>query len=413
MKKIYKLTVAVALLLFGAISSQAQEPDVYVGGIKNNFASIWKNGVAQTNNGWEVSSMIIAGEDFYVAGLNDSGIPIIKKNDELIYTLECETECMGSSVSSIAVHENDVYATTIYLTPSGHLGRLWKNGVIIEDYSCATELYAVYIDGDDIYVAGGIKETGVIWKNAEQLYTYPTSVTGLFVDVKVVDGDVYYIGGDFGSGKRFSTAGVIKDPKNADINQEYNRYGISVWKNGEVLYSLGSPIYGANILVSDGVIYAGGQVPNGSIYQAKLWIDGVGYFIQNQWSGLADIYEYNGELYITGFVGSYPELDVYIWKDGENNIMNSPGYDEGNCIVVVGTVDVEEENENSYNIYPNPANDCISIEGIIFDEAVLYNNKGQIILKSNNNNIDVSTLESGLYLLKLDNNITKKIIIKH
>lgn len=415
MRKIYKLTVAVALLLLGAFSLKAQETDVYVGGIKNNFAAIWKNGVAQTTNDWEIRSLAFVGDDIYVGGLNETGIPVIKKNDEVLYTLEFDQQCMGSSLSSMTVHGDDVYATTIYLTSAGGFyGKLWINGVASQDYADATELYAVCVDGDDVYVAGGTNEAAVIWKNAEPYYVYPTTATGLFVDIEIVDGDIYYVGGDFGgSGKGNCTAGAVLSKNDIDLNQDYNRFGISVWKNGEIIYNLGSPVYNAKICVSDGVVYASGQVPSGSVYKAILWVNGQGTYLADQWSSVGDITVCNGDLYATGFVGSYPELDVFVWNNGEANVLTSPGYDSGNCIVVISTVDVEEEVENMYSIYPNPVTDYLSIDGISFDEAIIYNNLGQIVLKSNNNRIDVSSLESGIYLLKLDNSISRRIVINH
>ena len=50
---------------------------------------------------------------------------------------------------------------------------------------------------------------------------------------------------------------------------------------------------------------------------------------------------------------------------------------------------------------------------VVFEEAVLYNNLGQKVMSSNTNKIDVSSLESGLYILKLDNTITRKVAVKH
>lgn len=65
------------------------------------------------------------------------------------------------------------------------------------------------------------------------------------------------------------------------------------------------------------------------------------------------------------------------------------------------------------NIYPNPAKDYVLIEGIEFEKAMLYNSLGQLVLTTDSNRIDVSSLESVLYLLKLDNNISKSIVIRH
>ena len=196
MKNFYKITVFIALLLIGITNLNAQNIDVYVGGTQNDQAAIWKNEVPELLDGWEVDDIEIIGEDIYVAGLNSVGIPVIWKNDEILYTLD-EFTFVARSISSMEIN-GDVYVTTIDLTNNGFVSRLWVNGVDSGDYTDATELYAVVVDGEDIYVAGGTSEGAVIWKNAEPLYTYSSNVTALFVDMKVVDGDIYYIGGDFG-----------------------------------------------------------------------------------------------------------------------------------------------------------------------------------------------------------------------
>ena len=87
MKKLYKLTLAVALFVLGAFSANAQNTDIYVGGVQNDQAAIWKNEVPQIYDGWEINSIIKVDDDFYIAGLNKQGEPVIWKNDEILFTL--------------------------------------------------------------------------------------------------------------------------------------------------------------------------------------------------------------------------------------------------------------------------------------------------------------------------------------
>ena len=63
-------------------------------------------------------------------------------------------------------------------------------------------------------------------------------------------------------------------------------------------------------------------------------------------------------------------------------------------------------NENeliNFSVYPNPSNDFIVINSeTIIVEIIIYNNLGQqLIAKFNRNNIDISTLNKGLYYLKI------------
>ena len=69
-------------------------------------------------------------------------------------------------------------------------------------------------------------------------------------------------------------------------------------------------------------------------------------------------------------------------------------------------------------IYPNPANNVISITGDRVSNLKIYNNIGQLILTQHNTNtINVSTLINGLYLLTIElttgQTTQKKLIINH
>lgn len=411
MKKLYKLSIAVALL-FGATSANAQNPDVYVGGIKNDQAAIWKNEVPTAiANGEDVSAMVVIGDDVYAAGKSQGG-GSVWKNDEMLYSLD-GFDIYDRWVTSMAIHNDVVYVTTYEVSSSdgSFIGRLWINGVASDDYADATELYGICFDGDDIYVAGRTNEEAVIWKNGEPLYTYTSSVTGMFTDVKVVDGDVYYIGGDFGGNGKCT---AIKDRECLNANHENNRdFSINIWKNGEVLYTLANEAYGLTLAVSNGTVYASGQVPNSSIFKAIIWVNGEGTIISDEWSGAQGMCVHNDKVYVTGFAGNYPELDTFIWKDGELTTFTSDGYDMGYCIEVVDGSTGIEQIDNYSAIYPNPADSFITIEGVRFEEAVIYNSLGQMVVTSKSNSIDVSSLEPGVYLLKLDNNLTRNIVIRH
>jgi len=69
-------------------------------------------------------------------------------------------------------------------------------------------------------------------------------------------------------------------------------------------------------------------------------------------------------------------------------------------------------------VYPNPATNFINISGNIVSEVRIYNNIGQLILNEyNTNEINVSQLTNGIYILSIDVStgqiIQKKIIINH
>ena len=63
-------------------------------------------------------------------------------------------------------------------------------------------------------------------------------------------------------------------------------------------------------------------------------------------------------------------------------------------------------------LYPNPTNDILYIQtkGQNFENILIYNSVGQIVLKQNyENNIDVTSLSEGIYYLRLTNNTSTEI----
>ncbi|MEL0454836.1 right-handed parallel beta-helix repeat-containing protein [Flavobacteriaceae bacterium SZ-1-7] len=79
------------------------------------------------------------------------------------------------------------------------------------------------------------------------------------------------------------------------------------------------------------------------------------------------------------------------------------------------TLGLKRINENTFSIYPVPATDYLRIKGKTqISSLVIYNSKGQIVKSyskiNNQEKIDVSNLESGIYLIRLNNSISYKIL---
>jgi hypothetical protein len=53
-------------------------------------------------------------------------------------------------------------------------------------------------------------------------------------------------------------------------------------------------------------------------------------------------------------------------------------------------------------IYPNPSQGIININMLDFKEATIYNFLGQEVLKSRESRIDLSDLNEGVYIIKLE-----------
>lgn len=94
--------------------------------------------------------------------------------------------------------------------------------------------------------------------------------------------------------------------------------------------------------------------------------------------------------------------------------------DNGSCtltsaceFVSVNTTTIADQKIDEIVLYPNPTSGLIRIKGA-FDNYVLYNTLGQPVMNGTENNMDLSFLEKGTYLLRINNNksIQTKTIIK-
>jgi len=96
------------------------------------------------------------------------------------------------------------------------------------------------------------------------------------------------------------------------------------------------------------------------------------------------------------------------------------GHDSGHVRVfdLTDTLSIKEFNLLGFNIYPNPAQNQVTIqlqEGIKLNQATIYNTLGQFISTSKDNIINTSHLSSGMYLLEIETNqgkATKQFIVE-
>jgi len=93
---------------------------------------------------------------------------------------------------------------------------------------------------------------------------------------------------------------------------------------------------------------------------------------------------------------------------------NSQAEVEAACLNSVG----ENANTGELTFFPNPATSFITIntkEGILIEEAIIYNHLGQKVLMALpvNNTVDVSTLKPGMYILEVvtENRTIREILL--
>ena len=85
---------------------------------------------------------------------------------------------------------------------------------------------------------------------------------------------------------------------------------------------------------------------------------------------------------------------------------------------MVGVNEVSKQ-KDVFSIYPNPANDKITIELTNPEkenEIRLFNAMGQAVYEGTTGNstteIDLSSLASGIYLVKINNSVSQKLVIE-
>ena len=159
------------------------------------------------------------------------------------------------------------------------------------------------------------------------------------------------------------------------------------------------------------------------------YVVGDKYYLANYSSGLrvVDISDIDNEnMTPMGYFDTYPSNNNANYN-GSWNVY--PFFESGN-IVVSGTngftlvksseiLGVTDTNNLEFSIYPNPANDKLTITSTNnpLTQVEIYNVLGQralnfSFLNSTKKNINISSLISGIYLVKINNLTIKRLIVK-
>lgn len=83
------------------------------------------------------------------------------------------------------------------------------------------------------------------------------------------------------------------------------------------------------------------------------------------------------------------------------------------CPTCASIQNVAEHTENGIGIYPNPASDVITIEGVEVSEVVIYNAFGQLVEKLEaTQNVDVSNYTSGIYMMVVNGSENVRFVVR-
>ena len=82
--------------------------------------------------------------------------------------------------------------------------------------------------------------------------------------------------------------------------------------------------------------------------------------------------------------------------------------------VIMNFVDdgIEENDNMTISVYPNPAHDKLFVNAANIQSVELYNISGQLMISSTENEINVSDLNPGMYFIRVNNIFTERVIIK-
>jgi len=95
-------------------------------------------------------------------------------------------------------------------------------------------------------------------------------------------------------------------------------------------------------------------------------------------------------------------------------IGTTPSYNGANCVTGINDI----ENNISLKIFPNPASGSFEITSDQpFTNVSIYNTLSQLIIysteKTNALSIDVSSYKNGIYFIRIDNTVVRKVIVQH
>ena len=159
------------------------------------------------------------------------------------------------------------------------------------------------------------------------------------------------------------------------------------------------------------------------------YVIGDKYYLANYSSGLrvVDISDIeNGNMTASSYFDSYPSNNNANY-DGSWNVY--PFFESGNIVITgtngftlvrdnssLGNSDTDLEN---FNLYPNPAKNKLKVnsKNEPLKQIEVFNVLGQRIINLNfssslSENIDISSLNTGMYLVKINNLTTKRLIVK-
>lgn len=172
--------------------------DVYIAGYTSNGYGLatptyWKNGMTVTisdGSTYAIASCIaVTDSGVYLGGIRGNGVPAYWKNGT---PMGMSSVSAGSSVYGMAVSNNDVYI--LGFDNYSQQRKLWKNGT---PAPINLPVYAIAVNGPDVYLAGSSDSIATYWKNGVPV-TLPGSKPAN-ISAIIFDGGTLYAAGNTSS----------------------------------------------------------------------------------------------------------------------------------------------------------------------------------------------------------------------
>ncbi|MDC3299055.1 family 16 glycosylhydrolase [Flavobacteriaceae bacterium] len=149
---------------------------------------------------------------------------------------------------------------------------------------------------------------------------------------------------------------------------------------------------------------------NWSPNQITFLIDGVGFYTYNPAVKNDDTWPFYLEQYLL--------LNIAM---GGNGGAIDPNFSQSSMVIDYvrvyqnTTASTEDVFANKFSVYPNPSSDVLNIRtNEPIDKVELYNTIGQLIVAKKTTNINISSIKTGIYILKIysgNRSVIKKVMI--
>lgn len=287
-------------------------PDVYVAGAESgstNAAQLWKNAVLtplyQNGPNGGAKSVFVSGTDVYVAGILDTAALIWKNGWSIQYAA---IPCGVYDATSIFVEAPNAIYTTGFKSSCTQNQRAYiiRTGLItyLTNGVYAASGNSIFVSGPDVYVVGyettaSSNKVAKLWKNTGFITPLTGAANNGDALSVVVSGTDFYIAG-------WETAAANSVAK--------------IWKNA-VASSLTNGAFAAqarSVFVAGTDVYAGGFESNGTKDVAKIWKNGVATALTNGAynAGVNSIFVYGTDVYAVGYESNGVKNIAKIWKNG-------------------------------------------------------------------------------------------------